>query len=152
MSLFKHQRHTYRIYSMEKRNVACKGRTVNANMIIRNLKNSLPTEMSKKEKFFRNLSDEKKKALLAHFTSLNKTQHKRLSDFERRIIYLAWLWKNGLVTKRENGYYAFDEDKAGVSLRDYEDIPFRESIFYPYSYNLESIHMQYNLSRLMTIL
>lgn len=108
--------------------------------------------MSNKEKFFRNLSEEKKKALLAHFTALDKTQHKRLSDYERRIIYLAWMWKNGLVTKRENGYYAFDEDKAGVSLRDYEDIPFQESIFYPYSYNLESIHTQYNLSRLMALL
>ena len=108
--------------------------------------------MSKKEQFIRNLSYEKKKALLEHFISLDKTHHKRLSDYEYRIIYLAWLWKNGLVTKRENGYYAFDEAEAGVPLRDYEDIPFHEAIFYPYSYNLESIHTQYNLSRLMTLL
>jgi hypothetical protein len=137
---------------MKKTNAACIRRTVNAILIIGKRENLYPTDMSNKEKFFRNLSEEKKKALLAHFTALDKTQHKRLSDYERRIIYLAWLWKNGLVTKRENGYYAFDEDKAGVSLREYEDIPFRESIFYPYSYNLESIHTQYNLSRLMAIL
>jgi len=108
--------------------------------------------MSKKEEFIRNLSYEKKKALLAHFTSLNKVQHKRLSNDECSIIYLAWLWKNGLVTKRENGFYAFDEDEAGVPLSDYEDIPFDECIFYPWSYNLESIHTQYNLRQLMRIL
>lgn len=108
--------------------------------------------MNKKDEFIRNLSEEKKQALLRHFSSLNKIRHKKLSKDECSIIYLAWLWKKGLVTKGMNGYYVFDENEAGVPLSEYEDIPFQEGIFYPYSYNLESIHTQYNLNRLMAIL
>jgi hypothetical protein len=108
--------------------------------------------MNKKEAFFKNLSKEKMEKLQSHFTLIFNKKAEDLDADARSIVYLAWLWKNGLVTKGENGFYAFDEDEAGVSLSDYEDIYFAETIFMPGSYNLESLYIQYNLERIMAIL
>jgi hypothetical protein len=106
----------------------------------------------KKDEFIKGLYDEKRSALLKHFNSIFSVRIGELGKEELSIIYLAWLWKNGLVTKAENGFYAFDEAEAGVPLIDYENIFIAEEIWIPGSYNLESIHMQYEFDRLMKIL
>lgn len=108
--------------------------------------------MDRKEVFFRNLDKAKQKKLLAHFNTIytNKVDH--LNGDAMRVIYLAWLWKKGLVIQLANGLYVFDEDKAGIPLTDFESIHFDETAFVPYSYNLESIYMHYKLERIMEIL
>lgn len=108
--------------------------------------------MNKKEVFINNLQKEKISVLLNHFNSLYKKKHSELTENEVSIIYLAWLWKNGMVIKDQTGFYSFNEADAGVSLSDYENIPFHEEIYFPGSYNLESIHMDYNLDQLIQIL
>jgi hypothetical protein len=106
----------------------------------------------KKDEFIKSLDDEKRSALLNHFNSIFSVRIGELGNDELSIIYLAWLWKNGQVKKAENGFYAFDEAEAGVSLGEYDDIFIAEEIWIPGSYNLESIHMQYEFDRLIKIL
>ena len=108
--------------------------------------------MSKKDEFIKSLSDEKKIILLQHFNSLRKKKFKKLTIDEYKITYLAWMWKTGMVTKGQNGFDTFDEAEAGIPMSDYEDIYYWEGIYFPESYHLESIHMQYYLDRLMEIL
>jgi hypothetical protein len=108
--------------------------------------------MNKQDEFINNLSEEKKTILLAHFNNLRRKKLKKLTKEEYKIIYLAHIWKNGMVTKGQDGFYAFDEVKAGIPLSDYEDIYYWEGIYFPGSYHLESIHTQYELDRLMEIL
>jgi hypothetical protein len=105
-----------------------------------------------KEEFIINLSAQKKLKLLAHFNRLYTKPLTQLGKDEWNIIYLAWLWKSELVTRGKNGHHEFDEEKAGVSLSDYEKIRFGEEIYMPGSYNLESIHMQYEFDNMMKIL
>ncbi len=106
----------------------------------------------KKDEFIKGLAEEKRATLLKHFNSLYSVKILDLGKDEESIIYLAWLWKNGLVNKGEKGFYVFDETIAGASLADYEDIFIAEEIWIPGSYNLESIHMQYEFDQLMKIL
>jgi len=108
--------------------------------------------MNKKEAFFKNLSKEKMEKLQSHFRLFLDKKTEDLDADARSIVYLAWLWKNGLVTKGQNGFYEFDEHTAGVSLSDYEDINFAETTYMPGSYNLESLYIQYNLERIIAIL
>jgi hypothetical protein len=107
--------------------------------------------MNKKEEFIKSLSEEKKAILLQHFNGLRKKKHKKLTKEEYKITYLAWMWKTGMVTKGQNGFYAFNEDDAGIPLSDYEDVYYWEGIYFPGSNHLESIHMQYELDRLISI-
>lgn len=109
--------------------------------------------MNKKEEFIKSLSEEMKAILLQHFNDLRKKKFKKLSKAEHKITFLAWMWKNGMVTKgQDDEFYTFDETEAGISLSDYKDIYYWEGIWLPGSNHLESIHMQYEFDRLMGIL
>ena len=85
--------------------------------------------MNKKDEFIKSLSESKKAILLQHFNGLRKKKLKKLSKDEGKIIYLAWMWKNGMVTKAQDGFYAFDEAEAGIPLSDYENIYYWEGTY-----------------------
>ena len=109
--------------------------------------------MNKKEEFIKSLSEEKKAILLQHFNGLRKKKLKKLSKDEYKIIYLAWMWKTGMVTKAPGDeFHAFNAAETGISISDYEDIYYWEGIWFPGSNHLESIHIQYEFDRLMEIL
>ncbi len=99
--------------------------------------------MNKKEELISSLTQEQKQALLDHFNEIYECNE--LTDHEYKIIYLAWLWANGLVYELDDGWYAFDEDKTGMSIKDY-DITFEAEpsgganldLFYDY-YNLDKM-------------
>jgi hypothetical protein len=55
----------------------------------------------KKDEFIKGLEEEKRTALLKHFNSIYSVTVGELGKDELSIIYLAWLWKNGLVKKGE---------------------------------------------------
>jgi len=74
--------------------------------------------MNKKENLLKNLTSEQKNALIQHFNAIYECTE--LSEMEYKIIYLAWLWKNGYVRKLEDGWMEFDETEAGVPIDDYE--------------------------------
>ena len=74
--------------------------------------------MTKKETLLQNLTAEQKKALLQHFNTIYNCME--LTETENKIIYLAWLWKNGYVKQQGAGPLFFDETEAGVPLTDYE--------------------------------
>lgn len=59
-----------------------------------------------------------KEELLCHFNTIYECTE--LSETENKIIYLAWLWKNGHVFKLGEGWFHFDETEAGVPIDDYE--------------------------------
>lgn len=109
--------------------------------------------MNKKDEFIKSLSKEKKALLLQHFNGLRKKKLKRLTKDENKIIYLAWMWENGMVTKGpDEEFRSFNETEAGISMNEYEDIYYWEGIWFPDSNHFESIHMQYYFDRLMKIL
>lgn len=108
--------------------------------------------MNKKDEFIKSLSEEKKVLLLNHFNGLRKKKLKRLTKDEHKIIYLAWMYKTGMITKGQSGFDTFDVAEAGIQVSDYEDIYYWEGIYEPNSNHLESIHMQYYLDRLIKIL
>jgi len=109
--------------------------------------------MNKKDEFIKSLSEEKKAILLQHFNSLRKKKLKKLTKDEYKIIYLAWLWKTGIVTGGpDDKIYKFDEAEAGILISDYEDIYYWEGLYIPFNNNLGSIHMHYEFDRLMKIL
>lgn len=109
--------------------------------------------MNRKDEFIKSLSEEKKAILLQHFNSLRKKKLKKLSKDEDKIIYLAWMWKNGIVTKGSGDkFYTFNEEEAEIQMSDYEDIYYWEGTYEPESNHLESIHMQYELDKLIEIL
>jgi len=99
--------------------------------------------MNKKENLLKNLTSLQKVELLKHFNTIYECIE--LSEMENKIIYLAWLWKNGYVRKLEDGWMEFDETEAGVSLDDYE-VTFEAepsggsnlALFYDY-YDIEKI-------------
>jgi len=109
--------------------------------------------MNKKDEFIKSLSEDKKVILLQHFNGLRKKKLKKLSKDENKILYLAWMWKNGIVTKGpDDKFHTFNEEAAGIPLSEYEDIHYWEGTYEPDSNHLESIHMQYDLDRLIKIL
>ena len=108
--------------------------------------------MNKQDEFIKNLSEEKKTILLVHFNNLRRKKLKELTKEEYKIIYLAHIWENGMVTKGQDGFYAFDEVETGIPISDYEDIYYWEGIYIPGSYHLESIHMQYDLDHVIKML
>lgn len=99
--------------------------------------------MNKKENLLNNLTAVQNEELLQHFNTVYECNE--LSETENKIIYLAWLWKNGHVFTLGEGWLQFDETQAGVTLGDYE-ITFESepsgganlSLFYDY-YGLEKI-------------
>lgn len=74
--------------------------------------------MTKKETLIQTLTAEQKKALLQHFNTIYECEE--LSETENKIIYLAWLWKEGYVKSVSDGPRIFDEIEAGVPLTYYE--------------------------------
>ena len=74
--------------------------------------------MKKKNEIIKNLTTAQKKLLLNHFNSVYVCSE--LSGRENSIIYLAWLWANGLVYREQSGMSTFEESEAGVPLTDYE--------------------------------
>lgn len=102
--------------------------------------------------FLESLSNEQREALLRHFNMRYQEKHGQLTDDEKKIVYLAWLYKKGMVKKGANGFDVFNELEARAQLSDYEEIYYWEGIYFPGSYHLESLHMEYQIDRIMQIL
>ena len=71
-----------------------------------------------KSTVLKSLTDDQKEKLLSHFNSIYECE--QLTDNEYNITYLAWLWANGFVYKKDNGMNTFEESETGVPLTDYE--------------------------------
>ena len=105
--------------------------------------------MNKKENLIENLTSNQKNVLIQHFNTIYECTE--LSETENKIIYLAWLWKNGYVSKLENGWFDIDETEAGVPL-DYFEVTFEAepsggsnlALFYDY-YEIDKIIAILNL-------
>ena len=74
--------------------------------------------LTKKEQSLKSIRPEQKQSLVKHFDSIYECS--ALSEHEEKMIYLAWMWKNGIVYRNEEVWPEFDEKEAGVPLRDYE--------------------------------
>lgn len=94
-----------------------------------------------------NLTTEQKKALLQHFNTIYEC--KELSEAESKIVYLAWLWKEGYVKSVSDDPRIFDEIEAGVPLTDYE-ITFEDEN--SGGINLELTYDFYDIGKVIEIL
>ena len=103
--------------------------------------------MSKKSEVIRNLTTDQKTALLSHFNSIYECTE--LSDHENNIIYLAWMWANGLIYKEENGMSTFEESLAGVPLTDYE-IDYEDDL--KAGINLDLTYSFYNIDEIIKLM
>lgn len=74
--------------------------------------------MTKKEKVLAGISPEQKQALVNHFNSIYDCNE--LTGHEEKMIYLAWMWKQGIVQRNADNMPGFDEAEAGVPMDDYE--------------------------------
>ena len=103
--------------------------------------------MNKKQDVISNITPEQKQSLLAHFNEIYEC--KELTDHEYNMIYLAWMWANDLVYKLDDGWYEFDEDKTGMSIKDYE-ITFEAEP--SGGSNLDLLYDYYNLDKMMKLM
>lgn len=71
-----------------------------------------------KEEFLNQLTEQEIQELLAHFDSIYECNS--LSEHEKRIVYIAYLWKNGFVYQDETGFTSIDESITDITDMDYE--------------------------------
>jgi hypothetical protein len=74
--------------------------------------------MSKKTEVISNLTTDQKTALLSHFNSIYECTE--LTEHEEKMIYLAWMWNQGIVHRNNDRLPEFEEKEAGVPMEDYE--------------------------------
>ena len=103
--------------------------------------------MNKKQDVISNITPEQKQSLLAHFNEIYEC--KELTDHEDKMIYLAWMWANGIVYSNEMGVSEFNPNDAGVALEDYE-ITFEDES--PGGSNLDLMYQYYNLDKIIKIM
>jgi hypothetical protein len=103
--------------------------------------------MNKKENLLTNLTAMQKEELLKHFNTVYECAE--LSETENKIIYLAWLWKNGYVRRLEDGWMEFDETEAGVPIDDYE-VTFEDE--YSGGTNIALFYDYYDIEKIIAIL
>ncbi len=103
--------------------------------------------MKSKEEIIARLTDELKKSLIVHFNSIYEC--KELEEHEYKIIYLAWLWANGLVYKGKDGMTTFEESETGVPLTDYE-ITIEDEV--SGGVNLDLMRSYYDLDKLIQLM
>jgi len=103
--------------------------------------------MDKINEFVQKLTEAQKTKLIEHFDKIYECTE--LSDHEHKIIYLAYLWKNGLVYTEESGASWFDNKQAGVSIEDYEITIENEDSG---GINLNLMYDYYDMNNLISIL
>ena len=94
-----------------------------------------------------NLTEEEKELLLSHFDSIYEC--KELTDHEYRIIYLAWLWANGLVFRDEDGMSTIYEKTSDIPASAYE-ITFEDDM--TGGVNLDLTYMYYSLDKIIDLM
>ena len=103
--------------------------------------------MKPKNEIIASLSQEQIQALVQHFNSIYECRE--LEEREHNMIYLACMWRNGMVFQHEAGQYLFDEQSAGVSLNDYE-ISIEDE--YSGGVNLKILYEYYMLDKLANLI
>lgn len=72
----------------------------------------------KKEAFLNALTDDAKAKFMQHFDAIYEC--KQLSAREENILYLAYLWKNGMLHEPDSGMIVLDDAVTCVQLEDFE--------------------------------
>ena len=103
--------------------------------------------MSKKQDVISSISLEKKQALLNHFDNIYECNE--LTEYEYKMIYLAWLWAKGFVFDIGDEHHIFEEDKAEVSISDYE-INFEDDP--PGGVNLNLLYDYYSFDKIIDLM
>lgn len=101
--------------------------------------------MNPKEQFISTLTPDQKQTIHEHFDTIYECPV--LIDHEYKIAYLAWMWANGKVYDTSDHDLHFNEEEAGVSMKDYE-ITFEDD-YEQGGINLRIIHDYYNIHQLI---
>jgi hypothetical protein len=104
------------------------------------------TLMSKIE-LISSLSAQQKAQSIAHFNDIYEC--KDLGVHEEKIIYLAYLWKNGAVEDLGDGFCVFANSVTDVTIEDYE-LTFECDEGMGGGINMHITHEFYNLDELMS--
>lgn len=74
--------------------------------------------MKPKKEVLENLSPMQRHEILVHFNTIYQCD--KLTAHEGNIVYLAYMWKNGLVQSCSDGMHSFDDNVRCVELENYE--------------------------------